>query len=110
MGKRKISRRLRKLETKEAKEKAKVKSYKKKPKKGKPGKRKIGKKKPIWERVTKYFKNVWLELKKVSWPSRSSLISYTLTTLTTILIFVLFIGICDFLFTQLIIFLQKIKP
>lgn len=100
MGKRKISRRLRKLETKTAKEKAKVKSYKRKPKK----------RKSIWERVAKYFKNVWLELRKVSWPSRSSLISYILITLTTILIFMLFIGICDLLFTQLIIFLQKIKP
>ncbi len=78
MGKRKISRRLRKLETKAVIEKVKVKSHKKKPKKGKPGKRKIEKRKPIWERVAKYFKNVWLELKKVSWPSRSSLISFSL--------------------------------
>jgi len=102
MAKQKFARRLKKTEKKslvKGKSKAKAKSYKKK----------VLKKKSILERITSYFRNVRLELKKVIWPNRDTIVSYTIVTLTTIIIFVIFIGLCDFLFTQLILFLQKIK-
>lgn len=117
MGKRKISKKLRKLETKATiKKKQKVKvpkkkaSIKKKSKKNLPiSQRIVDFFRNSWLKIVNYFKGVWLELKKVSWPSRKSILLYTMVTLTTIFIFVVFIGICDFLFTQLIVLLQKIK-
>ena len=40
-------------------------------------------------RIAKPFKNMWYELKKVTWPSKRKLIVYSLT----VLVFMLFMGI-----------------
>lgn len=117
MGKRKTSKKSRKLKTKTNKEeKQKVKVSKKKTAIKKKSKKKLPISQRIidffrnsWLKIKNYFKGVWLELKKVSWPNRKSILLYTTVTLTTVFIFVVFIGICDFLFTQLILILQKIK-
>jgi len=55
-----------------------------------------------------YFKEVWFELKKVSWPSRKTLISYTIVVVVTVLILGLFIGLWDAAFLKLVDLLAKI--
>ncbi len=44
----------------------------------------------LFQRISKYFKNVWVELKKVIWPSFSKVRKDTTVVLITIII----VGIC----------------
>ncbi|MBQ9832102.1 MAG: preprotein translocase subunit SecE [Clostridia bacterium] len=60
----------------------------KKEKKEKQNKRSIG----------RFFKDVWGELKKVTWPTKKELVSYTLTVIGFIAIFAVIIGVLDFAF------------
>jgi len=46
-----------------------------------------------------YFKEVKIELKKVSWPSKNEIISSTVIVLFLTVIFSVFIGGFDYLFT-----------
>jgi preprotein translocase subunit SecE len=55
-----------------------------------------------------FFKEVWFELKKVSWPNRKTLISYTIVVVVTVLILGLFIGLWDAAFLKLVDLLSKI--
>ncbi|OGX19536.1 MAG: preprotein translocase subunit SecE [Omnitrophica WOR_2 bacterium RBG_13_44_8] len=55
-----------------------------------------------------FFKEVWVELKKVSWPNRKTLISYTVVVVITVLILGLFIGLWDAAFLKLVDLLAKI--
>jgi len=55
-----------------------------------------------------FFKEVWYELKKVSWPNRKTLISYTIVVVVTVLILGLFIGLWDAAFLKLVDILAKI--
>jgi preprotein translocase subunit SecE len=52
-------------------------------------------------KIAKYFKEVWVELKKVTWPSKSQLIKHTITVLTACLIIGSIIWIADLIFTYL---------
>ncbi len=45
--------------------------------------------------LIKYFKEVWNELKKVSWPTRKDTIAYTVSVLVFIVIFAVIIGLFD---------------
>ena len=51
---------------------------------------------------TKFFKEVLVELKKVTWPSRKELISSTLTVLAVVVVFAVFLGVIDLILTALI--------
>lgn len=44
----------------------------------------------LFQRIVKYFRSVWVELKKVIWPSFSKLKKDTIIVLVTIII----VGIC----------------
>jgi len=55
-----------------------------------------------------FFKEVWVELKKVSWPNRKTLISYTVVVVITVVILGLFIGLWDAAFLKLVDLLAKI--
>jgi len=35
------------------------------------------------KKITQYFKSIWSELKKVSWPSRSTIINHTIIVLVS---------------------------
>jgi len=48
-----------------------------------------------WERFTKFFRGVWAELKKVHWPSRSELITYTTVVFVSVAIMAVMIWIVD---------------
>ena len=43
----------------------------------------------------KFFRNVASEMRKVSWPSRKELTRYTITVITTVVVFALFFTVID---------------
>jgi preprotein translocase subunit SecE len=54
------------------------------------------------ERLTKFFRDVVREMKKVSWPKRKELTRYTVTVLATVIFFSLFFGVIDLGISKLI--------
>ncbi len=58
-----------------------------------------GQKKPsIFARIGRYFKEVVGELKKLTWPTKKELLSYTLTVIGFILLLAVIIYALDFVF------------
>lgn len=47
------------------------------------------------KRIATPFKNMWYELKKVSWPTRSKLVTYSLVVLVFMVVLGLIIGLLD---------------
>jgi preprotein translocase subunit SecE len=60
------------------------------------------------KKVAKFFRNVVHELKRVTWPTRKALLTYTVVVLVTIVIFGVVLGLYDFIFLQLVELLVKI--
>jgi len=60
------------------------------------------------KKVAKFLRNVVHELKRVTWPSRKALLTYTVVVLVTIAIFGVLLGLYDFIFLQLVELLVKI--
>ena len=56
----------------------------------------------INERVKSFFKEVYVELKRVSWLSRNDVIKYTLIVLVVTIIVSFFLGGLDYIFMGLI--------
>lgn len=54
------------------------------------------------ERVSKYFRGVWSELKKVHWPDRSQLIAYTSVVIGAVILVAIMIWIMDTIFSFLL--------
>ena len=52
----------------------------------------------FFEPLTNYFKEVKIELKKVTWPTRSETINYTVMVIIISAVAALFLGGLDFLF------------
>lgn len=46
-------------------------------------------------KIGRYFKECWLELKKVSWPSRSTVVHYTWIIIFSTLVFAIILGLVD---------------
>ena len=68
-----------------------------------------GKAKPsLWLRLTKYFREVRSELRKVAWPNRKEVINNTGIVLLVVLIVAVFIGAVDFLISNLLSLLSRI--
>jgi preprotein translocase subunit SecE len=62
----------------------------------------MSKSKGIFGAITKFLKEVKIELSKVNWPNSSELISYTAVVITVVLLVALFIGGVDLVFSNLI--------
>ncbi|MBR6816889.1 MAG: preprotein translocase subunit SecE [Clostridia bacterium] len=73
---------------KEQKEKAQKKAVKAKKKQGRRG--------PI-----RFVKDIWSELKKVTWPTKKELFSYTMAVIAVVVGAALLIGLVDFGLSQL---------
>lgn len=56
----------------------------------------------MFNRVIKFLKEVYSEMKKVSWPSREETIKYTLIVIGVSLVLAAFLGSLDFLFIWLL--------
>ncbi|WP_062349780.1 preprotein translocase subunit SecE [Bacillus kwashiorkori] len=52
--------------------------------------------------IVKFFHNVGLEMRKVSWPRRKELTKYTITVVSTVVFFIIFFTLVDLGITQLI--------
>ena len=64
--------------------------------------------KSIPKKIAKFFRDVVHELKRVIWPTRKALLTYTVVVLIALAFFSVLIGLFDFLFLQLINLLVKI--
>jgi len=68
---------------------------------GLPGEELMAKKRGI-ATLTRYFREVKLELRKVSWPQRREILVSTAVVIVTVLMIALYIGGIDYLFTIII--------
>ena len=76
-----------------------------------PQKRKIDWKqllKTLPKKIAKFFRDVVHELKRVTWPTRKALLTYTLVVIIALIFFAIILGVFDFLFIQLIDFLASV--
>lgn len=60
------------------------------------------KKEPLPKKVITFLRQVKVEMRKVTWPNRQELISYTTVVLAVVVALGIFIGAVDLIFTQLI--------
>ncbi len=60
------------------------------------------------KKVAKFFRNVVHELRRVTWPTRKTLFTYTVVVLVTIVIFGVLLGLYDFISLQLVELLVRI--
>ncbi|MEK7658502.1 MAG: preprotein translocase subunit SecE [Patescibacteria group bacterium] len=56
----------------------------------------------IAQKIKIFFKEVYFELKRVSWLSRKDVLRYTLIVLALTIIVAFFLGGLDFIFTEII--------
>ena len=54
------------------------------------------------KKLFRYFKECRLEMKKVAWPNRATILSSTKLVLITTIIFAILLGLVDFLLMRLI--------
>ena len=54
------------------------------------------------EKINLFFKEVWVEMKRVSWLSRSDVLRYTFIVLAVTILAALFLGGLDYIFTEII--------
>lgn len=53
---------------------------------------------PLFERIANYLKEVKIELKKVTWPTRPETVNYTVMVIVISAVAAAFLGGLDFLF------------
>ena len=58
--------------------------------------------KNLFKRIRNYLADVWAELKKVSWVKRKELVTTTLVVIVFSTVMAVFIGVFDFIFSQLL--------
>jgi len=58
-------------------------------------------------KVVKFVKEVQIELKKVSWSTRSELVSSTIMVIVAVAIMAVFIGLCDLLWSNGVNFILR---
>lgn len=56
----------------------------------------------VQERVSKFFRGVWSELKKVHWPNRKEIVTYTSVVIVSVIIVALMIWLVDSVFSFLL--------
>src|SRR5438034_8267001 len=55
----------------------------------------------IWDRLVRYAREVWAELKRVDWPSRTELVASTIVVVAVLAVLSAYLGAWDALFTWL---------
>jgi preprotein translocase subunit SecE len=56
----------------------------------------------ITQKINIFFKEVWVEMKRVSWLSQKDVIRYTLIVLGITIAVAAFLGSLDFIFTEIV--------
>lgn len=57
---------------------------------------------PLSARVSRFIREARAELRKVVWPNRKELVTYTIVTLVTVAIVAVFLGLVDLIVYQLL--------
>ena len=57
-------------------------------------------------RIARFFRDVVHELRRVTWPSRKALLTYTLVVIVALIFFSALLGLFDFMFIELVDFLS----
>lgn len=52
--------------------------------------------------IGRFLKNTWIELKRVHWPSRRELTSYTITVVITVAFLTVFFALLDYVISELL--------
>ena len=61
----------------------------------------------LWNKITKFLREVSSEMRKVSWPNRKELITYTIVVLVTEVIVAVFTGVVDVIVTAALNLLSR---
>ncbi|MDP3882864.1 MAG: preprotein translocase subunit SecE [Candidatus Staskawiczbacteria bacterium] len=56
----------------------------------------------INQKVNMFFKEVWVEMRRVSWLSQKDIFKYTLIVLAVTIVVAAFLGSLDYIFTEII--------
>lgn len=56
----------------------------------------------LTQKINVFFKEVWVEMKRVSWLSRKDLLKYTMIVLAFTILAAAFLGGLDYIFTEII--------
>jgi preprotein translocase subunit SecE len=56
----------------------------------------------ISQKINVFFKEVWVEMKRVSWLSQKDVLNYTLIVLAVTIVVAFFLGGLDFIFTEIL--------
>lgn len=56
----------------------------------------------ISQKINLFFKEVWVEMKRVSWLSQKDVLRYTMIVLGVVIVAAAFLGGLDYLFTSII--------
>lgn len=59
------------------------------------------------QRIVNFFREIGREMKKVSWPKRKELTTYTVTVLATVTFFAVFFAVLDLGISELIRFILE---
>jgi preprotein translocase subunit SecE len=70
---------------------------------GSSGSRKGGDKPSLWARLTLFLRQMVAELRKVIWPTRRELITYTWVVIVFVAVVTAIVGVYDFVFTRLVL-------
>jgi preprotein translocase subunit SecE len=66
-----------------------------------------GERKPIWQRLAGFMREVRVELKRVSWPTREQMIAFTAVTLITSTALTLYVFGMDFGFGKAVLWVLE---
>lgn len=61
----------------------------------------VGQEKPLTERVTRFLRDARAELRKVNWPNRKELTTYTIVVIVITALVSVFIGLIDLVISQI---------
>jgi len=56
----------------------------------------------MFEKITQFFKEFRIEMKKVTWPSRKEVVASTGVVLLVVLFVSVYLGLADFVFSKLL--------
>ncbi len=60
-------------------------------------------------RVSRYLREVRAELRKVNWPNRKELVTYTVVVVVSVLAIAAFIGLIDLFFSQILAVIARLR-
>ena len=63
----------------------------------------------FFAKIGNAFKNMWHELKKVTWPTREKLVNYTVIVVLVVVFMMIVIGLLDMGSSALVKFLMKLN-